>query len=142
MRIHVTNVSLTNESLRSSVNPSRYQALILFSRAFAIARRAESETHEILNHAAGTIDTSAVKASKRARITQHRGARDADSGLQASCRNCRRNCSFSQRGRTPHRYGSYRTTDPGALVPSPSRCACRSPSRWSFRIPRRWWVDT
>ena len=39
----VTNVCLTNKSLRSSVHPSRYQTLILFSRAFAIARRAESE---------------------------------------------------------------------------------------------------
>lgn len=43
LRAHVTNLYLTNMSLHSSVNPSWHQTLFLFSRAFALGRRTESE---------------------------------------------------------------------------------------------------
>ena len=43
LRAHVTNVPLIIKSLRPSQNPSCYQTLLLFSRAFAIGRCTESE---------------------------------------------------------------------------------------------------
>ena len=70
----VTNVCLTNKSLRSSVHPSRYQTLILFSQAFAIARRAESEVRTDRNNG-GTDRTGAARAFVDAVIACDRLAR-------------------------------------------------------------------
>ena len=43
LRAHLTNLPLIIKSLRPSQNPSCYQTLLLFSRAFAIGRCTESE---------------------------------------------------------------------------------------------------
>lgn len=75
----VTNVCLTNKSLRSSVYPSRYQTLFLFSRAFAIARRAESEVRADCSNG-GTDRTGSARTFVDAVIACDRLARTVVDG--------------------------------------------------------------
>ena len=85
LRAHVTNVPLIIKSLHPSQNPSCYQTLLLFSRAFAIGRCTESEARaDRSNDGPHLACATGVIGAKRCFVHGNRSARTHPDRLCAS----------------------------------------------------------
>ena len=85
LRAHVTNVPLIIKSLRPSQNPSCYQTLLLFSRAFAIGRCTESEVRaDRINDGPHRACAAGIIGAKRYFVHGNRSARAHPDRMHAS----------------------------------------------------------